>query len=440
MSVDLRWVGDDERERVAETRMLCYAPARAELSGYIERIKNDARVKAGDFLLAEQDGEAIGTATSIAMTMWARGAPVSCQGVGHVGTIKTHRRKTADGPGVATLVMNETLRAARERGFVVSALMPFRGSFYEHFGYGFVERRMQWTLPIGVLPKGEFQGIRFFRGDALPPLASSTNSASLREQPSADHAGASDDASDLAELVRFKQRVTERGHGDIERSHGVWERSIKSADAGHVIVDHKPGGTMRSVMSFEHSHDQAGRDTVRVTEIIYEDVPALLRQLHFLASLRDQYTDVTLTLPADLRLNLLLTETQMTHRANRNHPTAEGRPFNRMQVRVLDHVKLLKAMNVHSDLRGSVVVGIREAEAGLTKLAIEIANGQVSAKATDASVQVEMPDRIWAPVVFGELRASEARRLGLVDATDERALSVLHAFAEGPAPWCHEYF
>ena len=410
MGLELRWVGDDERERVAETRMLCYAPARSELPQYVERIKSDVRVKAGDFLLAEDRGQAVGTATSIAMTMWVRGGPVPCQGVAHVGTIKTHRRKAASGKGVATGVMNETLRAARERGFVVSALMPFRGSFYEHFGYGFVERRKEWALPMGVLPKGDFGDVRFYRPD------------------------------DLEELVRFKQRVTERGHGDIERSHGLWEKYLQAAENGHVIVERGAGGAMRSFMAVEHKHDPAGPDSVTAWETIYEDVPALQRQLHFLASLRDQYSAAKLTLPADLRLNLLLAETQMTHRANRNHPTPEARPFNRMQVRVLDHAKLLSAMKLPREAKGRVVVAIREVEGTLTKLAIDVADGRATAKPAEGSPQVELPDRVWSPVVFGEIRATEAHRLGLLTTTDEPALRILDAFAAGPAPYCHEYF
>src|SRR5688572_15147876 len=208
MSLKLRWVHDDERDRVAETRMLCYAPARKELTGYVERIHNDARSKPGDWLLAEPDAAAIGTATSYAMTMRVRSGAIPCQGVAHVGTIKTHRRRSSDGsPGVATAVMSETIRAARERGFVVSALMPFRGSFYEKFGYGFVERRAEWTIPISILPKGDFgSDLRFYH------------------------------ESDFEELVRFKQRLTERGHGDIERSPGLWKQYIDGSDDGHVVV------------------------------------------------------------------------------------------------------------------------------------------------------------------------------------------------------------
>jgi hypothetical protein len=47
---------------------------------------------------------------------------------------------------------------------------------------------------------------------------------------------------------------------------------------------------------------------------------------------------------------------------------------------------------------------------------------------------------VWAPVVFGDLCATEAHRLGLLSAADEGALSVLDVFSRGPAPYCHEYF
>jgi hypothetical protein len=47
---------------------------------------------------------------------------------------------------------------------------------------------------------------------------------------------------------------------------------------------------------------------------------------------------------------------------------------------------------------------------------------------------------VWAPIVFGELSATEAAHLGLVTVRDATALTVLDAFAAGPAPYCNEYF
>ena len=49
--------------------------------------------------------------------------------------------------------------------------MPFRVSFYEHFGYGLVEQRDNWTVPISILPAGEFEGIGIMSENQLPLYA-----------------------------------------------------------------------------------------------------------------------------------------------------------------------------------------------------------------------------------------------------------------------------
>jgi hypothetical protein len=169
MSLQLRWVDESEYERVADTRLYCYASATRDRASYLARLRDDPRIKPGDCLLAERGGRAVGTATSLSMRMWVRGGVVPCQGVAWVGTVKTARRAAGAGaargassePGIATRIMHETLRLAREREQVISALMPFRGSFYEHFGYGIMERRVAWTLPVAVCPPGQAEGLRF---------------------------------------------------------------------------------------------------------------------------------------------------------------------------------------------------------------------------------------------------------------------------------------
>jgi predicted acetyltransferase len=300
---------------------------------------------------------------------------------------------------------------ARERGFVVSALMPFRGSFYERFGYGYVERRTEWTVPMAVLPKGDFDDVRFY-----------------------DH------QRDFDALVAFKQRITEAGHCDIERPPFLWEHYLKYAEEGFMVVDRAGDGPIRGCLYFA-SLQQNMLDHAKVEDLLYEDVPTLRRLLRFLGSLRDQYSSTALTVPGEARLNLLLSETQMTHRAKRNHPTAEARPFNRMQVRVLDNAKLLSAMRrLPVGAKGKAVVAIREPEGETTTLTIDLADGRGSAVPSSATPAIECTAHVWAAVVLGDLSATEAARLGLLAARDGRALSVLDAFAAGPAPCCNEYF
>src|SRR4030095_8162712 len=122
MPLTLKWVGENERERIGEVRGLCYGQSRKQLADFINEIRTDHRAGPGDWLLAERDGAAVGTATAIPMTMWVRGGAISCQGVAYVGTVKTQRRRGAgEDKGVGTAIMQETIRAARERKFVVSA-------------------------------------------------------------------------------------------------------------------------------------------------------------------------------------------------------------------------------------------------------------------------------------------------------------------------------
>jgi predicted acetyltransferase len=413
MSLKLRWVGEDERDRVGEVRGLCYGHSRKQVAEFVDCLRNDRRTAPGEWLLAERGGNPVGTATTHAMTMWVRGGSIACQGVAFVGTVKTERRRGAgETKGVGSAIMEECLRAARERNQVISALMPFRGSYYEHFGYGVVERRADWIVPLAVLPHGDFATVRFY------------------------------EARDREALIECRQRIAQRGQADIERSPATWDAYIQDVEEhGFLLVDRHGDGPVRGWMGIDHVHDDKGPDTIKaVFDTGYEDMAALKRLLHFLSSLRDQYSFAKIQLPRDLPLNLLLTEPQMTHRGNRNHPTAEMRPYTRMQVRVLDHVKLLEAMKLPGDRSGKVVLGIRESEGHVSKIAIELNDGKASAAASNATADVEMTDRVWAIVALGDLAATRAAEMGLIAVTNRTPLGVLDALSVGAAPYCREYF
>ncbi|HMO26420.1 MAG TPA: GNAT family N-acetyltransferase, partial [Tepidisphaeraceae bacterium] len=172
MSTNVRWVGRESSDAIIDTRLKCYAGSMHDRARYRTFLETDVRTHDGDVLLLEQAGQIVGTMTSLSFTLHAQSASFPCQGVAWVGTIKTARRKRAPGQrGIASQVMLAGLDRARERGEVVSALMPFRASFYEHFGYGVVERRNRWTIPISLIPAFDSPGLRFFDPDGLPALA-----------------------------------------------------------------------------------------------------------------------------------------------------------------------------------------------------------------------------------------------------------------------------
>jgi predicted acetyltransferase len=145
-------------------------------------------------------------------------------------------------------------------------------------------------------------------------------------------------------------------------------------------------------------------------------------------------------MPGDFPLNWLLKERQVPHRLV-NHATAGVWPYTRMQARVLDHVRVIEAMRTLPEgARGEATVGIKETEGHWSRVRITIEGGRATARASDASADVQCDDKTWAAIVLGDLAASRAAQLGLLEVDRGAALEVLDAFAAGPAPFCEEYF
>ena len=437
MPLELRWVdaaADGEAmDQVALARLRAYAPASADLPAMRDRLRGDPRAAAGDWLLAELDGEPVGTATSLAMATWVRGGHAWCQGVAYVGTSRTHRRSGSVGgtagegpagggpaeggerqPGVATRLMRAVLDRARERGQSVSALMPFRNSFYERFGYGAVERRHEWTVPTALLPTGDTGGFRHYAPET-----------------------------DLDALAACRQRLVCQGQLDIKRTRAAWGALLaRHAAGGWFYVDRlEPDGLIRGYLGFETIVRPDGRWHLKVTELGYADVAGLRRALHLIAGQRDQYATASLLLPADVPLNRLLKETQLPHRVV-PHAAAECRPHTRMMVRVLDHAAFVgAATKLPPGHRGSAVVAVHEPEGTTSTFAIDLAgDGRAEVGRTGQSPQFQCTATVWAAVACGDVAASHAARLGLADCQDASAAAALDALAVGPPPFCTEAF
>lgn len=416
MSLQLEWVGDEpDRDRIARTLMLCYSHTGTEMERYREEVKKDTRLRRGDWLLASRDGEDLGIAASFSFQMHMRGASFPCQGVGNVGTIKTARRKgNSKASGIGTTIMRALLDKAREREQVLSALMPFRASFYEHFGYGVAERRVEWTVPLSIMRTTSDSGVRFYREGDRPAL------------------------------VELGKRVAWQGQCDIERDDFTWDWALSPERKSFLLV-----GQMSDKAPLE-SFMQLGHETVdgkdrlvvpgpRFGGLLYSTVDALERQLSFVASLRDQYHSVVLTLPVDVPLNLLLRESQLPRRAV-NHAHASARPYTRMQVRVLNHRRLLESISWPKFVRGSAVIAVQESEGVTTRFKVDVEDGHATVAPSSATPDLASSDGTWAQIACGDLRASTAWKLGLIVMERPEVLAILDGLAFGPTPFTTAYF
>jgi predicted acetyltransferase len=104
------------------------SPADERLKGILRR--NQDFYEGNVTLVAEEDGVALADASAIPMRQNVRGVVYPMAGVAGVATLPLARRR-----GYARALVTELLGQMREAGHAVSALYPFRPSFYQRFGY-----------------------------------------------------------------------------------------------------------------------------------------------------------------------------------------------------------------------------------------------------------------------------------------------------------------
>lgn len=408
MSTNIRWVGRESADAIIDTRLKCYAGSMHDRARYRVFLDTDIRTRDGDVLLLEQAGQAVGTMTSLSLTFHAHSASFPCQGVAWVGTIKTARRKRTPGQrGIASQVMLAGLDRARERGEVVSALMPFRASFYEHFGYGVVERRNLWTIPVSLIPSFDAPGLRFF------------------------------DPADLPALAAARTREAQQGHCDIDTGLDGLKYWATQFDDGMVFVDTDPAGTP---IGYLWMKDETV-DKQRIANVLRFSAPdhaGFCRLFGALAGLRDQYSAVRISLPVDWPIHHLLGESQLPHRPV-DHPTAHLEQYTRMQIRILDPIRYVEALRPMPGAPARAVLSIRESEGHETRIALDFDGSRFSAKSTDASADLTMTDVTFACLASGDLTPTFAHRIGKLDGATDK-FQVLAPFTATRAPWCQDYF
>ncbi len=408
MALSIRTATEADLDRVAECRARCYGGGYAAQDVHRDRIHHDARGRVGDYLLAERDGQAVGTVTSLRLTTYVRGSEMPCQGIAYVGTIKTARRRGEGAePGVASQCMHAALNLGRERGDVISALMPFRTSYYEHFGYGLVESYHRWRIPLSILPRTDFAGARFYEPADLPSLAGA------------------------------HQAQVEAGQLDMHRSGRLWQSHAEGWKDCWCFLDEPAGQGVRGYVVVAEE-GRYGDTRLVVTDWAAADTASFLRLLGLLGSMKDQHMAVDWHLPADWPVHYLLREKQLPHRPG-THPVATCAVVNRLQVRVLDHRRFLEALHLPAEAAGQVSLAVHAPEGQVTRLSLSLEAGRIEAKPHVGVADVACTEAAFAAVACGHIPASRAAAFGLIEADVAKA-AVLDALAVGPQPFCREAF
>nr|MBN1229462.1 GNAT family N-acetyltransferase [Anaerolineae bacterium] len=147
-SIDVRVVPNEERPDIQYWLVAYSLGASPPMPDREERIDLLRQRQGVTCVSLFEDGKAVSTAASTAMTQNVRGGLFAAGGVWGVATHPGARRK-----GYSKQVMRHLLAAAHDQGQVFSTLYPFRESFYQRLGYvAFPMLRMAKFSPAGLLP------------------------------------------------------------------------------------------------------------------------------------------------------------------------------------------------------------------------------------------------------------------------------------------------
>jgi predicted acetyltransferase len=213
--------------------------------------------------LAELEGVPAGAFRAYRFTLHLHGRRWPTLGLAAVAVSPSFRRR-----GIGRWMCREALRVGRERGDLLSALFPFRVSFYAGLGYALAGSLHRYRFPLHDLPVGPgWERVRWMpRGE----------DAVLRE---------------------VYARVAARSNGLLERTERMWGFLNRERYSAHVYVDDR--GRARGYLVAAFRRGRTGT-VLGVKELVAEDQDAYEGLLGWIAAQRDQAAEGVLdTLPSE---------------------------------------------------------------------------------------------------------------------------------------------
>lgn len=408
-SLTFRSATDADADAIAALEFHSFPSAADSVEARRRRFDQDPRFPIAEYLVGEAGGRVAASLHAIPFRTWVGGEVLPLHGVGSVVVAPDARRR-----GYASDLMREALARARAAGYALSALYPFRHSFYAALGYATAVERRAWTLVPADLPHyPERRAVRIASGSDLPAIAS------------------------------CYERVARRSTLMVERSDAAW--TLGRLDAGRrYAAIYEAGADVRGYFLYQYKELSGDRHTrLFVTELVYEDQEALRGLLGHVAALRDQFTLAEVITTAEERLDLRL--------ANPRSGGAIKGQISRLfgpkvlygaTARVVDVPAALRARGAGGGASGTFRLEVEDPVLPENRgpWAVTIDGGRFEVEAAGSAGPVARTDvGTLAQIYLGYVRASAAREIGILDADAETAELLDAAFA-GPRASLLDHF
>lgn len=210
-----------------------------------------------DCWVVEVDGRMAGALRTYRLTTHLWGHALPTMGLAGVAVAPDFRRR-----GIGRRMCIEALRIARERGDVLTALYPFRTSFYRDLGY----------VLAGDLHRYRFrpEELAMYPGWDRVVRAPKTG---------------------LTEARDIYARVAARSNGPLDRTERMW--SFCDREGTYIYLHRDPRGRATGYIVVRGRGGPPERSRLRVLELVAEDREAYLGLLGWLSVQRDQWGRIT---------------------------------------------------------------------------------------------------------------------------------------------------
>jgi predicted acetyltransferase len=388
-AITFRPAREEDLERAVDIHRAAFPDPR----GHEARMRNFTRNALGDLshlcLLLER-GTTLAHGFLFPLEAWFGGARVRVGGIATLGVAPEAR-----GRGLGSRLIAHLHEMSAGRRDVVTVLYPFRQGFYARLGYA---------------PASAYRRMRFHPA-AIPWRCELP--ARVAVQP------------DREALRACWEAHAARGTGSLARTQALWDRRLAEERRTWLVVE-GPGGGVQGYVAFTLEQSEVHADTVLVVRELAARTAAAERSLWGLVGAqRDQVAAVHADVPADHPLDRALVDADRAFPGDAELEHAIGDVAAGPMVRLHDPARALASRGWTGE--GTLLLGVDK-----QALEVRVQAGRASVSPTRAEPDVRLDTRSLAAVAFGGLRASDAARLGWLDARDDRALALADALLALP--------
>jgi predicted acetyltransferase len=395
MTETIRLVGGDEL-LTTTFPLTAYAFQASPRRPDLDRWRDTATITTSRTHVLESGGENLATTSVWDMAQNVRGAVLPMGGVAGVATHPAARRQ-----GCARRLLTHVLGDMRDRGQAVSALYPFRPSFYQRFGY------------VGIPQQ---RRVRLDPRD-LAPLLRAEVPGTVRRLPMSEAA---------AEVRAFLERTLPGAHGMALRAAGPDHARLGNLEEW-VALATAPDGEVTGILVYEIK-EYGGE--LHARWFLHRDASARTQLLGWVARHADQVATASLPLRPDEQPDTWLTDADLTVDA-RMAPLASPAPM----VRILS-VPALAGLPVGSTT-ATVTVQVTDELIGGT---YTFASHAGTLEITDGgTADTELTGHGLAALVYGILDPTDLPWRGF-GTTSVTATAKLRALFPRTTPYLFEAF